>query len=1351
MKILNKKIVINRFLLSCLFALVVGMVGVVPALAATVSMSSTSGALSGGDLVEFTVTGGEQFSLVVPSSANNVVKFDNRDSSCFVYTIYRLRCTVPQGASAGLKTVSVAVSSATPSGIPWNATATYTYNNPPEIDSIGYNNVNPGYAELNGSYFDYEGLAFAVDNSNNVLQLTDIDVDAGVPPSGVVHIISGFDCSNTKFLYFKNVDGEESNQYPADCLSLGGTPAAGVPDITGLYPSIIWTTGGEITLLGLGFTGATSVKCGTNDADYFSVNNDTNLSLRCPAHAAGAVSVSVTTPLGIDTINQLWYVEEHFVTDFIPTTGSASGGTSVAILGTGLTNTFNLKFDNELATFTVVNDSQITATSPAHAAGTVNVTLEKWLPSDPNAPVKKTISTFTYEALPLPAPGPSIGNGTTCYDVRGMGKGIAVTPGNVNNSGVIDFEGAVPAQQYALCVQDPNDDGVAPFYLAGWAWDNNLGYISFYCQGGMNRGAPCGGVNYDGSDAENYGGVRIDADGSFHGYAWGDNVGWISFDNTPYAKLRLEVNDESCQGYVYGYTVPTAPGTGTPMNCNVTPRHGSSVTDGNKWTYVWADSVGWIDLDSTLFPWYTLVKKIVVDDIDPCFQLMTDGAKPAGNNCPGPIPPEPDPTIDPSGPPTPVPPPPRPSCPSDSSDSITNTSIVPSGIPKSGDGTDNYWQFKVKIKDRIDCNPITPDRYEVHAQFIWTDTVKTDQITPGMTLDNSNCSRSFSTDSLVAVKKDCGDVILNYNPTTKTYDAPPVYSLAPTSNANGVYLGGGLGFFPFEKFSLPPKTLVESSKLILHDIKLYVLDTHLQPTDPAYCVFPGPMASCTGQSLIGRNGFGGNYTFTFMPRTKITSIEQSTNGGLPNTMNMPVAVKVDFSSQVEGPGNITYFAGLEPFTSIFRMGFTSVDEFDYASLASSGTNGPFVGSKILSLGMSLNPAIVASGTAGQYSGGLYLYSEVSETVGSKSVRYYSNKLPRMVGSTGILPVAVLVGNVYSTGIATPTSTTAALRSLGDVSTNVLRDQIFKSVQKIIAGITVQPLSGTSSITSLDYYSDATKNTNDLKVLLDGKVLYSKGDVHLSSLSWTGEKTLIVIGGSVYLDKDLYPVTPAGQSRPRLGIISLKDITQPANTQFKAGNVYIDANVKNIQANIFADGSVFSYDKSKSPSVNTFGEPIFANIQEQNTLLRKTQLFIEGSVASQNTVGGADNSPMIKGDGTTATDRFQAQLYDFNYLRQYVGELRRDSSGNVCKGTEGLGTIASCSVINDASIQYLDSSGLPYSAAAGGVLYPPRGGTPANGLNPNKDLGSTYISFDPPPVTLPGFAFESGVETTFRVQ
>ncbi len=54
--------------------------------------------------------------------------------------------------------------------------------------------------------------------------------------------------------------------------------------------------------------------------------------------------------------------------------------------------------------------------------------------------------------------------------------------------------------------------------VTGFAWNSNIGWISFNCTDDS-----CAGSDY---------GVHMDNDGNFSGYAWGNNIGWISFNET---------------------------------------------------------------------------------------------------------------------------------------------------------------------------------------------------------------------------------------------------------------------------------------------------------------------------------------------------------------------------------------------------------------------------------------------------------------------------------------------------------------------------------------------------------------------------------------------------------------------------------------------------------------------------------------------------------------------------------------------------------------------------------------------------------------------------------------------------
>jgi hypothetical protein len=106
------------------------------------------------------------------------------------------------------------------------------------------------------------------------------------------------------------------------------------------------------------------------------------------------VSVQVTTPGGssADTgTDDYVYVPAPIITGLSPAIGLAAGGTPVVITGTGFDGAAAVSFGGTPATtYAVDSSTQITASAPAHAAGTVRVqvttatwrlmTTPMWLP-----------------------------------------------------------------------------------------------------------------------------------------------------------------------------------------------------------------------------------------------------------------------------------------------------------------------------------------------------------------------------------------------------------------------------------------------------------------------------------------------------------------------------------------------------------------------------------------------------------------------------------------------------------------------------------------------------------------------------------------------------------------------------------------------------------------------------------------------------------------------------------------------------------------------------------------------------------------------------------------------------------
>jgi hypothetical protein len=95
------------------------------------------------------------------------------------------------------------------------------------------------------------------------------------------------------------------------------------PVVTGVSPTSGPTTGGTaVTITGSNFTGATAVRFGTTAATSFTVVNDTTITATSPAHAGGALNVTVTSPGGTSATG----AANQF-------TFSTGGGTGIPILG----------------------------------------------------------------------------------------------------------------------------------------------------------------------------------------------------------------------------------------------------------------------------------------------------------------------------------------------------------------------------------------------------------------------------------------------------------------------------------------------------------------------------------------------------------------------------------------------------------------------------------------------------------------------------------------------------------------------------------------------------------------------------------------------------------------------------------------------------------------------------------------------------------------------------------------------------------------------------------------------------------------------------------------------------------
>ena len=211
----------------------------------------------------------------------------------------------------------------------------------------------------------------------------------------------------------------------------GGYAFVIAPTLSTVAPDEGPSAGGQsVTLSGTGFRAGMQVRFDGDLAVLVSVNlGGTSATVTSPPHAAGVVDVSVTTPGGSATLsNGYTYVAPPTLVSMAPDEGPAAGGTTVTITGVALTGTTEVTFDGVQASFVVVDDTTLTATTPVHAAGLVSVSVTTPGGAD------TLLDAFTYVAAPTltlvsPSTGPAAGGTSVTLTGTGFRAGIQVELG----------------------------------------------------------------------------------------------------------------------------------------------------------------------------------------------------------------------------------------------------------------------------------------------------------------------------------------------------------------------------------------------------------------------------------------------------------------------------------------------------------------------------------------------------------------------------------------------------------------------------------------------------------------------------------------------------------------------------------------------------------------------------------------------------------------------------------------------------------------------------------------------------------------------------------------------------------
>jgi hypothetical protein len=333
--------------------------------APTVSgVSPNSGPLAGGNWV--TVTGTHLAATTSVSIGDTRTGFTvSGDTSLSVY--------IPAGESPD--TVDITVTSIGGTS-PRTSADRYTYLAPPPPPTVTGVSPNSGTA-LGGTSVTITGTGFAnvvyVSFGGYAAQSFTIDSDTSITAVAPALYYDGTVDITVQTL---------ASGWSATSVADQFTYADPAPAVTGVAPNTGTAAGGDtVTITGSGFTTADGVFFGGVAAASFTVNSDGSITATTPATSAdGTVDVTVTNFGGTSatgTADQFTYADPApTVTSVSPNTGTAAGGDTVTITGSGFTTAGSVSFGGvPAASFTVNSDGSITAVTPAGAAGTVDVTV----------------------------------------------------------------------------------------------------------------------------------------------------------------------------------------------------------------------------------------------------------------------------------------------------------------------------------------------------------------------------------------------------------------------------------------------------------------------------------------------------------------------------------------------------------------------------------------------------------------------------------------------------------------------------------------------------------------------------------------------------------------------------------------------------------------------------------------------------------------------------------------------------------------------------------------------------------------------------------------------------------------
>jgi hypothetical protein len=249
-------------------------------------------------------------------------------------------------------------------------------------------------------------------------------------------------------------------------LSVYGLLNVPPPTVSAVGPTSGQLNGGtNITITGAGFAAGASVSVGGVAASGVTVASATSITATTPAHAVGAVSVTVRNldgQSGTLASAFTYLAAPPAVSTVAPSLGSPDGGTVITITGTGFAAGASVTIGGSAATGVGVSGgTTITATTPTHNPGIVDVTV-----TNPDTQKSTLSGAFTYASPTSPIVTENQQPGSAGWDLSaanvgtdavGQIKGYASAPSVNKGDNITFFVTVNPAQTYTIDI-----------YRVGW-------------------------------------------------------------------------------------------------------------------------------------------------------------------------------------------------------------------------------------------------------------------------------------------------------------------------------------------------------------------------------------------------------------------------------------------------------------------------------------------------------------------------------------------------------------------------------------------------------------------------------------------------------------------------------------------------------------------------------------------------------------------------------------------------------------------------------------------------------------------------------------------------------------------